>query len=193
VGPTTCTENFDGVSAPALPSGWTATVVSGDPPSWETSTTAPDSAPNDAFVIDQDGISEKNLDSRPIAINSASAVVSFRNNFDTEFDGTNYYDGTVLEVSTDNGATYQDIIAAGGVFTAGPYTGEIDGTAGSPIAGRMAWSGSSGGYIDSTITLPASLNGQTIRLRFKMATDEASTGPGARVDGLTISGASCPP
>jgi hypothetical protein len=189
-----CTENFDGVSAPALPAGWVATLVAGDPPTWETSTTAPDSAPNDAFVPNQDGISDKTLDSRNITINSASSVLSFRNNFDTEHDpppAEVFWDGYVLEVSV-AGGTFQDIIDAGGVFTAGPYTGEIDGTANNPLAGRMAWSGNSGGYIDTSINLPASLNGQTIRLRFRMGTDEAVAAPGARVDGLFITSASCP-
>jgi hypothetical protein len=189
-----CTENFDGVAAPALPAGWVATLVTGDPPTWETSTTAPDSAPNDAFAPDQDGISDKSLDSRNITINSASSVLNFRNNFNTEHDpppAEVFWDGYVLEVSVAGGA-FQDIIDAGGVFTAGPYTGEIDGTANNPLAGRMAWSGNSGGYIDTTINLPASFNGQTIRLRFRMGTDEAVAATGARVDGLFITSASCP-
>ncbi len=37
------------------------------------------------------------------------------------------------------------------------------------------------------------MNGQTIKLRFRMGTDEATGGPGAHVDGLVITGASCPP
>ena len=49
------------MTAPALPSGWTATLVTGDPPTWATSTTTPDSAPNAAFANDQDGISDKTL------------------------------------------------------------------------------------------------------------------------------------
>jgi bacillopeptidase F (M6 metalloprotease family) len=172
-----------------------ATVVSGDPPSWETSTTTPNSAPNDAFVVDQDGISDKVLDSRNITINSAAAVLSFKNNFNTEHDPPPtevFWDGYVLEVSTDGGGTYTDIIGAGGTFVSGPYTGEIDGTANNPLAGRMAWSGNSGGYIDTVINLPASFNGQTIKLRFRMGTDEAVAAPGARVDDLSINGGSCP-
>jgi hypothetical protein len=189
-----CTENFDGVAAPALPAGWVAALVTGDPPTWETSTTTPDSPPNAAFVPNQDGISDKTLDSRNITINSASSALSFRNNFNTEHDpppAEVFWDGYVLEVSVAGGA-FQDIIDAGGVFTAGPYTGEIDGTANNPLAGRMAWSGNSGGYIDSTINLPASFNGQSIRLRFRMGTDEAVAATGARVDGLFITSASCP-
>jgi hypothetical protein len=193
--PTTCTEDFDGVGAPALPAGWTTTLVMGDPPPWVTTTTTSDSAPNNAFVDDQDGISDKVLDSRNITVNSTTAVLSFRNNFSTEHDPPPtevFWDGYVLEVSTDGGATYNDIIAAGGVFVSGPYTGEIDGTANNPLAGRMAWSGDSGGYINSVINLPASFNGQTIKLRFRMGSDEAVAAPGAHVDGLSITGASCP-
>ena len=203
--PTTCTENFDGVGAPTLPAGWVATIVSmGDPPSWETSTTQPDSAPNELFVVDQNGVSEKIVDSRSITISSAAAVLSFRNFFATEYDPPvpgpeHFWDGYVLEVSTDGGGTFQDIIAAGGVFVTGGYVGEIDATAGNPLAGRPAWCGASGGvvgspvYIDTKINLPGAFNGQTIKLRFRMGTDEAVSAPGVRVDGLTITGAACPP
>src|SRR5882724_11581140 len=41
-------ENLDAVTAPALPAGWT-TDVSGSGILWTTSTTSPDTAPNDAF------------------------------------------------------------------------------------------------------------------------------------------------
>jgi hypothetical protein len=181
------------VGAPALPAGWSATVVSGDPPSWETSTTNPDSAPNDLFVTDQDGVSEKTVDSRNITINSAAPVISFRNNYSTEFDATTFWDGYVLEVSV-NGGGFVDVTdpSIGGTFVSGPYTGEIDATAGNPLAGQMAWSGDSGGYINTVINLGSSLNGQTIKLRFRMGTDELTAAPGARVDGLSIAGGSCP-
>ena len=194
--PTGCTENFDLVTAPALPTGWVATLVTGDPPSWETSTTSPDSAPNDAFVIDQDGISDKTLDSRTIMIGSTTAQISFRNNFVTEHDpppAEIFWDGYVLEVSI-NGGAFVDVTdpSVGGVFVSGPYTGEIDGTANNPLAGRMAWSGDSGGYINTVINLGAGLNGQSIKLRFRMGTDEAAGALGARVDTLSITGGSCP-
>ena len=94
------------MTAPALPSGWTATLVTGDPPTWATSTTTPDSAPNAAFVNDQDGISDKTLDSRNIVISGAS-VISFRNNYNTEYDpppAEVFWDGYVLEVSINGGA-----------------------------------------------------------------------------------------
>ena len=74
----------------------------------------------------------------------------------------------------------------------GGYTGEIDGTAGNPLAGRPAWSGNSGGYINTRINLPVSFNGQTIKLRFRMATDSTGSAPGVRIDNFSVTGASCP-
>ena len=47
-----CAENFDGVTAPSLPVGWSAVTLTdctGSNP-WVTSTTTPSSAPNAAFV-----------------------------------------------------------------------------------------------------------------------------------------------
>ena len=53
---------------------------------WVTSTATPDTAPNDAFINDETTVSDKVLDSRTISISSPAAVLSFRNNFNTEHD-----------------------------------------------------------------------------------------------------------
>ena len=195
--PVPCTENFDGVTAPALPAGWVATNPDpGDGVLFVTSTTTPDTAPNAAFIPDQDGISDKVLDSRPITINSASAQISFRNNFDTEFSDGIFWDGGVLEVSSPNisGGAFLDVTDphVGGSIVTGGYTGEISSDASNPLAGRMAWSGSSGGYINTVVNLGPNVNGQTIKLRFRMGTDEAVEAPGWFIDTISITGASCP-
>jgi hypothetical protein len=61
-----------------------------------------------------------------------------------------------------------------------------------PLAGRMAWSGNSGGYIDTVINMGPNLAGQTVALRFRMGSDEAVSAPGVRIDNFSITGASCP-
>ena len=110
-----CVENFDLVTAPALPAGWTATNPDpGDGVMWVTTTDTPDSAPNDAFIPDQDGISDKVLDRTGVTITSAAAVMSFRNYFNTEHDlppAEVFWDGYVLEVSAPNisGGAFLDI------------------------------------------------------------------------------------
>ena len=163
---------------------------------WVNSTGTPDSPPNAAFVPDQDGISDKVVDRINVSVASASATLTFRNNFDTEFSGGVFWDGGVLEVSSPNisNGDFLDITDphVGGTITAGNYTGEISGDASNPLAGRMAWSGSSGGYIDTAVNLGPNVAGQTITLRFRMGTDEAVLAPGWRIDNLVMTGASCP-
>ena len=192
-----CLENWDGVTAPALPPGWAATNPDpGDGTLWVTSTITPESAPNDAFIPDQDGISDKVLDRTGVTITSTAPMMSFRNNFNTEMSGGTFWDGYVLEVSAPNisGGDFLDFTDShvGGSCVSGCYTGEIDGTANNPLAGRMAWSGSSGGYIDTAINLGPNLAGQTVTLRFRMGSDEAVAAPGVRIDNISITGAACP-
>ena len=192
-------ENFDGVTAPALPAGWVAmndTIGMPDPTLWVTTTDTADTPPNDAFIPDQNGISDKYLISRNINVTSAAATLSFRNNFNTEMSGGVFWDGYVLEVSSPNinGGSFTDVTdpAVGGSIPVGGYTGEIDSTAMNPLAGRMAWSGNSGGYINTMVNLGPNVNGQTIKLRFRMGTDEAVSAPGVHFDTLSFTGASCP-
>jgi hypothetical protein len=186
---TAFTENFDGVVAPALPAGWTATsaVANGASAPWATSsagTPAPpaDTAPNAAFTNDPSTVSDERLDTPSIPITTAMAQLTFRNNFDME----NTFDGGVLEISTDGGTTFADIIAAGGSFVTGGYNGTISVNFSSPIAGRMAWTGVSGGFITTTVNLPASAMGQSIVLRFRRATDTSVSDVGWRVDTINI-------
>ena len=192
-------ENFDSVTAPNLPTGWTATNQGAPPDNgvkWITVTSVSDTAPNNAFVDDQNGVTDKYLVSRNIIVSSASAQLTFRNNFNTEMSSGIFWDGGVLEVSSPNinGGTFTDITdpAVGGSFVSGGYTGEIDGTASNPLAGRMAWSGNSGGYITTVANLGPNVNGQTIKLRWRMGTDLFSAAPGWRIDSLVFTGASCP-
>jgi hypothetical protein len=155
-----------------------------------------DSAPNNAFIEDQDGISDKVIQRTAVQVTSASATLTFRNNFNTEMSGGTFWDGYVLEVSAPNisGGDFLDITDShvGGTITSGGYTGVIDGTAENPLAGRMAWSGSSGGYIDTVINLGPNLVGQTAIFQFRMGSDEAVSAPGVHIDNLVFTGASCP-
>ena len=178
--PTTgCGENFDGVTAPALPAGWT-TSASGVEVPWVTSTNAPDTAPNEAFAPDPNNIGNTELFSPAYAISAGGGAFSFRNNYNTE----STFDGMVLEISIDGGA-YADILAAGGSFVTGGYNATISTAFMSPIAGRMAWSGNSGGYITSTVMLPASANGHMINLKWRMASDNSVAAIGVMVDTIT--------
>jgi CSLREA domain-containing protein len=189
-----CDQNFDGVTAPDLPGGWTSTVTGSEIP-WFTSTIMPDAGLNDAFGAENVAVSTTELVSRDMAVPVGGGAVSFRNSFLLEaVPSVNLaYDAVVLEISVDGGA-FRDIIQAGGSFDAGGYNLVVSSDFGNPLAGRPAWSGLSGGtpdapaYITTTVNLPATANGRNIRLKWLIGNDDYGIAEGARgvrIDSIT--------
>ncbi len=182
---TSAFENFDGVTAPALPVNWTSTAASGTPVAWATSTSTPDSAPNSVFATPTSTVSDNRLESPNFPVSSASAQITFKHRWSTE----SGFDGGVLEIAI-NGGAFNDIVTAGGSFAAGGYNGTISaGSSSSPIPGRAAWTGSANtSYTTTTANLPASAAGQNVRLRFRLACDGSvnATGPVWRIDSISL-------
>jgi hypothetical protein len=174
---------FDSVVAPALPAGWLNTA-SGGSTGWRTVLSPSDTPPNSAFAADPDTISDSTLTSPSIAISTAAAQLFFSHSYDTET-GSEPFDGGVLEISY-NGGPFSDILAAGGSFSSAGYNGTISTRYNSPIAGRNAWSGNSGGFIHTAVNLPATAAGQNVRLRWRMASDSSQGGLGWYVDSILI-------
>jgi Dockerin type I domain len=198
-------QNFDAVTVPMLPAGWTATqgVNGGGFPFWVTSnsgTPAPvaDSLPNSAFSQDPANLLDNQLETPTLTYNSASAQLTFRQNYDLEqSSSTVAFDVGVLEISI-NGGAYQDIVAAGGSFVNGGYNHTSISTGFSnpctvtaPIHTTTGgWSGisngGSGGFETSTVMLPASGVGMPVKLRWRMCSDNSVTHAGWRVDSIGI-------
>lgn len=165
-------QNFDGVTAPNLPSGWT-TAISGAASNWVTSIASADTTPNAAFSGGATGVGVNELDSPGLAADSsAPAQLTFRQKYNLAASATNSafgYDGGVLEISIDGGA-FQDIVSAGGSFVSGGYNTTLSSGYSNPLAGRQAWSGNSGGFVTTTVNLPAVTEGQNVQLRWRCAT-----------------------
>jgi GEVED domain len=172
-------ENFDGVTAPALPSGWVQTATQSN--TWTTVANTSDTAPNHAFVANSTVVSESILTSPSFVLPAATPILQFRNNFATEAD----FDGGVLEISI-NGGAFADVITAGGIFIAGGYVSTLQTGSGNPIQGRAAWSGNSNGYITTTVNLPATATNQNVVLRWRFGTDESVSQTGWRIDTITL-------
>jgi hypothetical protein len=186
---TTFTENFDAPVAPGLPAGWSSTTSSAGV-AWVTDNATFDTPANSAFAAQPASIGISELLSPAIPIRSSLAQVTFLNNYDIEVDPSNpalAYDGGVLEISIGIGA-YADILAAGGSFVTGGYTSRIDPTDDNPLDGRQVWSGNSGGFIHTTVNLPASAAGKNIHLKWRMATDTGNFngGTGWHIDTVAI-------
>ena len=186
------TQNFDLLTVPALPLGWTSSAT-GAQSAWITGTNASDTLPSAAFVGDPDMPGLSILISPVIPIATASAQLTFMNNYDLEASPSESaspataYDGGVLEIQI-NGGDFVDIISAGGSFVTGGYTAAIPLGDDNPLDGRWAWSGNSGGFIYTVINLPAAVAGQNIQLRWLCGTDSgnADGGSGWYIDSITI-------
>jgi Zn-dependent metalloprotease len=93
-----------------------------------------------------------------------------------------YYDGGVLEYSTD-GVNWLD---AGGLIDAGQaYGGNLFVGFGNPLAGRQAFVRASFGYTGTRLNL-ASLAGQNVRFRFRVGSDSGIGDWGWTVDNVRI-------
>jgi hypothetical protein len=184
------TETFDNVTPPQLPPGWIATnAIDPDGVPWMTSNSGgplppADSPPNAAFVNDPNAISDKRLQSPSIFLSEGPEAVqiTFSNNFNLQAG----FDGGVLEISIDGGATFQDILARG-TFISGGYNGMIGVCSDNPLAGRQAWTGNSGGFITTTVSLPVVKWGPEMILRWRMTSDSSVFGEGWRIDTLIVS------
>ncbi len=178
-------QNFDGITVPALPIGWTQ-ENSGANTGWVTNTATVGSAPNAAFAPSPATPGQADLNASA-SISSTSAKLAFKTFYNTETG----WDGMVLEIQIGSGA-FQDILAAGGNFISGGYNISINVAAGTIITGRQAWSGSSTNFIDTVVNLPAAANNQIVILRWRTASDANTTAtsgtPGTRIDNVVLIG-----
>jgi len=61
---------------------------------------------------------------------------------------------------------------------------------GNALSNQPAWSGTSSGFITTTVDLPASASGQSIQLKWFLATDSSNGKPGWYIDTVAIT--NCP-
>jgi len=122
-----------------------------------------------------------------------SARLRFDHAYTLESSAGSFWDGGVLEYSTDDGATWFDILAGNGNgipanagrFIQNGYVGTISLEEGNPLAGRRAFSGFSDGFLTTEVDL-ADLAGEDGRFRFRLGCDSSFGAAGWWVDNVTI-------
>ena len=176
-------ENFDGISRPNLPEGWTTTNDSGANNPWKTVNTQSSSSPNSVYAENKGSNSVSSLISPNYAIDSPNAKLKFKLSYSTE----SGYDGALLEYSTNNGVIWKDILNNGGTFVSGAYNTTL-GSYLSPFPNRQVWSGSSGGFVQVEINLSPALNNQNVRFRWRMGSDIYVGGNGVWLDDVEVEG-----
>jgi len=159
--------------------GWTVQTADPGGTPWSIVT---DGAANHAwFTSDPSETKDDRLVIGPFSLNEGTTL-SFDHHW--AFEGTStFYDGGVLEVST-NGTTWQDVLAAGGAFVEGGYTGTINGSS-NPLDDRQAWTADSPGTVHTVVDLSA-LTGQSIHFRYRFGSDSSVGDTGWYVDNILL-------
>ncbi|HTN88218.1 MAG TPA: peptidase, partial [Sorangium sp.] len=103
-----------------------------------------------------------------------------------ESDGT-AWDGAVIEISADGGETWEDI----GRYVNPGYGGRITAESGNPLARRRAYVGESPSWPELdrvAVDLGTRFAGKTVRVRFRVGTDEAAGDTGWELDDIGFEG-----
>jgi len=172
----TVTEGFE--------SGTLGIFTADGTPAWTAVTTGANTGTYSAFAPDGSTVTDTRLQlTNPIAVPGAatSAMLTFYHRVRTE----NTFDGSVLEISTDGGSTWND---AGANITSGGYNGTISSSFGNPLAGRQAWTGNipaGTGFAQVTVNL-LPFAGQNVWFRYRLGTDNSVAATGTWTDDFMV-------
>ena len=123
-----------------------------------------------------------------IAVPSGTTYLRFDHSFELDYETspttTTFFDGGVVEYSADGGTTWLDAVNLPGPTVNG-YDGPLDTRFGNPLGGRQAFSGPSPGYESTRINL-SSLAGSTIRVRFRLGSDNVLAFNGWFIDDVAF-------
>jgi Zn-dependent metalloprotease len=157
-------DGFEGTLA-----NWTLTTTNPNN-GWMRTTGYATSGDQSLFVFDGDNLPGGADVSATISVNvpAGQPYLHFRHAYDFELATANgtttYYDGGVVEWSTDGGANWYTTVIDSGQN----YTGYVssDGTAPSPLALRWVFVGTSNGYVSTRMNL-GTLAGRNVRFRWR--------------------------
>lgn len=177
-------ENFDGTVT-----GWSSDPELGSS-SWSLVSSNSHSPANHFFAPAPASQTTTNLVSPPINIQSGASnmQLKFWHNYNL---GTNGNDAGCLELSVNGGAWFDAGSAGSGTtWASNGYNATLRRNANSSLANRPVWKGSSLGYIETILNLTDNTKfaGKTLRLRWRLATDNRNANTGWRVDSISLVG-----
>src|SRR6185503_733279 len=135
-------------------------------------------------------VSDASLMSPALTAGAGPVSLSFSHRFQFEAAGATAFDGGVVEISTDNGATWADISTLANPGYNTTLTGSPD-TTGNPLAGRPAYGRTNVAFPAMetvTLNLGTALSGRTFRIRFRLGSDVNSGAPGWELDNVAFTG-----
>lgn len=170
-------EDFEGGAG-----GWT---TGGNGSTWTLQSGQVNSGAQAWHGDDVDQVSDQMLTSPAIVLPADTVAHTFQfwNRQELEDGGSGCFDGGLLEISTDGGSNWTQV--AGAAMLTDPYDGLMDDGFNNPAANLDAWCGDPQEWLNSVVDLSA-FAGQTVQLRFRLATDSSVSHPGWWIDDIRV-------
>jgi Immune inhibitor A-like, MAM domain len=170
---------FDDLESGAA--GWTH---SGTGDTWVLSGARTHSGVNAWHATDVGSVTDQYLVSPAIALPSGQAPVTmqFWNWQTIESRTGGCYDGAVVEISNDGGATWTRLEAE---LQTDPYDGPVSTGFSNPIGGDDAWCGDPQDWLNSIVDVSA-WGGQNVRFRYRLASDSSVSREGWYLDDVKV-------
>ena len=146
---------------------------------WAISTAQSHSPTHSWFVPDDSVVTDTRLWTTGAVPVGAGSTLTFWHRY--QFEGT-AYDGSVLEISTDGGASWTDL---GGSITANGYNGTISTCCSNPLGGRQGWTGDLTAWTEVSADL-SSFAGQSAQIRWRLGCDSSVSDTGWYIDDVQI-------
>lgn len=144
---------------------------------WTLATLNANSPDHAWYASDVDVVSDQYLAMVNPIVLSGQPTLRFWHDYNTEAN----YDGGVVEMSVDGGQ-WTDL---GPLINQNGYNGVMYASTYNPIAGRHAFTGDSGGYLETAVDLEP-YTGSSARVRFRLGTDITVGLDGWYVDDVTV-------
>lgn len=146
---------------------------------WTVSAVQSQSAPNSFFTSNLITVNDQLLaTTNSMALPATPLILTFWGYINSE----SAWDGGVVEISTNGGTNWSDL---GTYMTSGKYNGTL-GTSSSPLSGRSAFTGNSGGFVKTTINLASFAGQANVKFRFRFGSDASVAAVGWYVDDILL-------
>ena len=152
---------------------------------WALSGANPHSGSQHFHADDISSISDQRLVSPAVVLPSGQDPVTIQ--FWNAQDMEPTFDGGIIEVTSDGGATWTQVPNAN--LLTDPYDGALSTSFGNPLGGLQAWWGPQA-YLNSVVDVTG-YAGQTVQFRLRLGTDSSVSHPGWDVDDVLVQ--SCAP
>jgi Fungalysin metallopeptidase (M36)/Secretion system C-terminal sorting domain/Fungalysin/Thermolysin Propeptide Motif len=165
------------VTSSSIPASWTTSSINGI--NFTVSSAQSHSAPFSFFGVNPVIASDYSIATNsPVPLGATPPVFSFWHNYNTE-DG---WDGGVVEISTNNGASWLDL---GANMIENGYNGSMGTGSNNPLGGRSAFTGNSAGFIKTSVSLAPYAN-QSALFRFRVGSDDNTAITGWYIDDILL-------